>query len=211
MVWPGRVQDIWARCVSKFVVRVRVLASMLLAWAGGGPMMQLGVTGAAGRCRGGGAWDSAGHAREAGAMLPAGRARGGSARWRRSGTSFTDRLAAARVRAWSLWRGTTAQQQKGGPSGLGNFGSTTRPHGRGGASWRRGGWRAAAHTGNHGAHGSRRARRSQRARHDHGMHGAGTAHTPRSRRARIGHGTRSRHGVRSSTTVRASRTRHALR
>jgi hypothetical protein len=119
--------------------------------------------------------------------------------------------AAARVRAWSRWRGTTAQQQKGGPSGLGNFGSTTRPHGRGGASWRRCGWRAAAHTGNHGAHGSRRARRSQRARHDHGMHASVTAHAAdtasalRPRRARYGHCARYGHGMHASIAARTAR------
>jgi len=45
---------------------------------------------------------------------PTRRARGGEAQWRRSETSFPNRLAAARARAWRRWRGTTAQQQKGG-------------------------------------------------------------------------------------------------
>jgi hypothetical protein len=62
---------------------------------------------------------------------------------------------------------------------------------------------------------SRRARRTRRARHDHGMHGACTAHTPRSRHARFGHGTRCGHGERTSATARtlwslcALRSRHA--
>ncbi len=35
--------------------------------------------------------------------------------------SFPNRLAAARTRAWRRWRGTTAQQQKGGPFGPEDF------------------------------------------------------------------------------------------
>jgi hypothetical protein len=136
----------------------------------------------------------------------------GSARWRRSATSFTNRLAAARVRAWSWWRGTTAQQQKGGPSGLGNLGSTTRPHGRGRASWRRGGWRTTAHAGNHGAHGSVTARtavtarspRSQHARSGHDTHATITAHTHWSRRTQRTWRARFNHGARASTTARAT-------
>jgi hypothetical protein len=115
---------------------------------------------------------------------------GGSAQLRQSATSFTNRLAAARARAWSQWRGTTAQQQKGAIPGLGNFGSTTRTHGRGGASWRRGGWRTTPHTGNHCAHGSVtertavtvRSPRSLHARSGHGAHATITARTLRSRR-----------------------------
>ncbi len=56
--------------------------------------------------------------------LTKGRARGGKAQWRRSKTSFSNRLAAARAQAWHRWRGTTAQQQKScGPSGQKTFGS----------------------------------------------------------------------------------------
>jgi hypothetical protein len=129
---------------------------------------------------------------------PYGRARGGKAQWRRSETSFPNRLAAARARAWRRWRGTTAQQQKG-PFWPEDFwidhatqwsrrsiGMTARRQAR---------MRARAHTA--------RTDRSRHARHDHGAHGSVTARTDQSRRARLGH------GARASVTARTSRSRRA--
>ncbi len=61
------------------------------------------------------------------------RARGGEAQWRRSETSFPNRLAAARSRAWRWWRrgDYCPAAKRCGPSGLRTFGSTTRSQGRG--------------------------------------------------------------------------------
>jgi hypothetical protein len=156
---------------------------------------------------------------------PTSRARGGKAQWRRSETSFPNRLAAARSRAWRRWRGTTDQQQKWGPSGLRILNRRRDPvvaaeHRRGGAatcahaitrvhcahcsvasrtplSWR-------AHYG-HGVHASVTARTllSQRARFDYGAHCTVTARTLRSRRARFGH------GAHASVTARMLRSRRA--
>ncbi len=63
---------------------------------------------------------------------PTRRARGGKAQWRRSETSFPNRLAAARSRAWRRWRrgDYCPAAKRCGPSGLRTFGPTTRSQSR---------------------------------------------------------------------------------
>jgi hypothetical protein len=124
-------------------------------------------------------------------------AKSGSGRqWRRSGTSFTNRLAGP----WSRRRGTTAQQQKG--PFLGNLdpmvAAERQPHTRA----------ITARTDL-----SRRVRQSRRARHDHGMHGAVTAHAADMacalplRRAHFGHGALYGHDMIISVAARIPRHR----
>jgi hypothetical protein len=133
------------------------------------------------------------------------RARGGKARWRRSEISFPNRLAAARARAWRRWRGTTAQQQKGGPLGPEDFWiDDATPWSRrsvGVAARRQARLRARAHTARTDR--SRHARHAHSVRLGHGAHASVTACTPRSRRARIGH------GAHATVTARTHRSRRA--
>jgi hypothetical protein len=94
------------------------------------------------------------------------------------------------------WHNCTAAKR--GPFGPENFGSTSRPRGRDGASaWRRGDKRACVHAI------TARTVQSRHARHGHRVHASVTARTLWSRRARFGH------GAHASVTARAQWSRRA--